>query len=116
SSGNVLSGALVFDVGYQFSGPVNLTALHVHSGVVGEMGPVVIDSGLSSTSDSDGAGNLTMTTPVLSTPDQLATLNELINSPQSYYIDLHTSDPTTGILRGQVTTRTYFFKATLSPR
>src|SRR5438093_6639740 len=40
SSGNVLSGALVFDVGYQFSGPVNLTALHVHSGVVGEMGPV----------------------------------------------------------------------------
>lgn len=115
SAGDVTSGAVTFDVGYQFSSTVTLTSLHLHSGAVGEAGPIVIDSGLSSTLDSDGAGNLTMTTPVLSSPEQLATLDGLINSPQLYYVDLHTSDTSTGTLRGQVSTRTYFFKATLSP-
>jgi hypothetical protein len=92
-----------------------LTGFHIHSGAVGESGPVVIGSGLTSTPDSDGVGSLVLTTPTLDTPEELTALNGLVNTPQLFYINLHTSDNPAGVIRGQVTTETLFYKASLLP-
>lgn len=115
AAGAIVSGVVTFDVGYQFPGAITLTGLHIHSGPVGEIGPVVINSGLSSTPDADGAGALTFTTPALTTATQLTALNGLVNAPHLYYINLHTSDNPGGAIRGQCTTETYFYRANLLP-
>jgi hypothetical protein len=116
AGGNITSGVATFDAGYQCPTAVTLTGLHIHSGATGENGPVVIDSGLGSTVDSDGAGNVTPTSATLTTPEQIATLNGLVDTPHLFYIDLHTAANPGGAMRGQVTNRTFFFEATLTPR
>jgi hypothetical protein len=116
AGGNITSGVANFDAGYQSPTALALTGLHIHSGAVGENGPVVIDSGLGSMADPDGAGNFVITSSTLTSPEQLAALDGLVNTPHLFYIDLHTAANPSGAMRGQVTTRTYFFEATLLPR
>jgi len=116
ASGNITSGIATFDAGYQWSTAVTLTGLHIHSGAVGENGPVVVDSGLGTTADPDGTGNVVRTSSTLNTPEQIATLNGLVETPHLFYIDLHTAANPGGAMRGQVTTRTYFFETILMPR
>jgi hypothetical protein len=115
TGGNITSGVAVFEVGYQFPSAVTLTGFHIHSAAVGVNGPVVINSGLTSTEDPDGVGSLSFTTPTLNTPEQLTALNGLVNTPQLFYINLHTTDNPAGVIRGQVTTETLFYKASLLP-
>ena len=115
AGGTITSGVVVFDVAYQFPGAITLTGFHIHSGAVDVSGPVVISSGLSSTPDSDGAGSLTFTTPNLTTAAQLAALTGLVATPHLYYINLHTTDNPGGAIRGQCTSETHFYKATLLP-
>jgi CHRD domain len=116
AGGNITSGVATFDAGYQWPTALTMTGLHIHSGAVGENGPVVIDSGLGSTVDSDGTGNITLISSTLTTPQQIAALNGLADTPHLFYIDLHTAANPSGAMRGQVTTRSYFFNATLLPR
>jgi hypothetical protein len=116
AGGNITSGVATFDAGYQCPTALTLTGLHIHSGAVGENGPVVIDSGLGSTADPDGTGNIVLTSSTLNRPEQIAALNGLVNTPHLFYIDLHTAANPGGAMRGQVTTTTYFFEATLSPK
>jgi hypothetical protein len=115
TGGTITSGVAVFEVGYQFPTAVTLTGFHIHSAAVGENGPVVINSGLTSTEDSDGVGSLVFTTPTLNTPEQLTALNGLVNTPHLFYINLHTTENPAGVIRGQVMTETLFYKASLLP-
>jgi CHRD domain len=115
AGGTITSGVVNFDVSYQFPGAITLTGFHIHSGAVDVNGPVVINSGLSSTPDADGAGSFSFTTPTLTTAAQLAALTGLVATPHLYYINLHTSDNPGGAVRGQCTSETYFYKATMLP-
>lgn len=115
AAGAITSGVVTFDVGYMFPGAVTLTGFHIHTGALGENGGVVINSGLASTPDSDGAGSFTFTTPSLSTAGQLTALNGLVATPHLYYMNLHTTVFPGGVIRGQCTSETYFYKANLSP-
>jgi len=115
AGGTITSGVVTFDVAYQFSGAITLTGFHIHSGAVDVNGPVVINSGLSSTPDSDGGGSLSFTTPTLTTAAQLAALTGLVATPHLYYINLHTTVNPGGAIRGQCTSETYFYKATMLP-
>jgi hypothetical protein len=115
AGGTITSGVVIFDVSYQFGRSVTLTGFHIHSGAVDANGPVVINSSLTSTPDADGAGSLSFTTPSLTTATQLAALTGLVATPHLYYINLHTSDNPGGEIRGQCTTETFFYKATMLP-
>jgi hypothetical protein len=75
----------------------------------------VIDSGLRSMTDSDGGGSLTLVSATLTSPAQVMALNGLMTTPHLYYVNIHTSDVPAGVLRGQVATETFFYKADLLP-
>ena len=51
----------------------------------------------------------------LTTAAQLAALTGLATTPHLYYINLHTTDFPGGAIRGQCTTETFFYKATMLP-
>ena len=113
AGGTITSGVVIFDVSYQFGRSVTLTGFHIHDGAVGVNGPVVINSGLTSTPEPDGTGSLSFTTPSLTTAAQLAALTGLVATPHLYYINLHTTDNPGGEIRGQCTSETFFYKATM---
>jgi CHRD domain len=114
-AGGITSGTATFELAYQFPTAITLVGFHIHSAPVGVSGPVVIGSGLNATPDATGAGTLALPAVTLDTPDQIAALNGLLTTPQLYYINLHTSDNPAGVIRGQVTTETLFYRATLLP-
>jgi len=115
AGGTITSGVVIFDVSYQFGRSVTLTGFHIHSGAVDANGPVVINSSLTSTPDADGGGSLSFTTPSLTSAVNLAALTGLVATPHLYYINLHTSDNPGGEIRGQCTSETFFYKATMLP-
>jgi hypothetical protein len=115
AGGTITSGVVIFDVSYQFGRPVTLTGFHIHTGAFDQNGVVVINSSLTSTPDADGAGSLSFTTASLTTATQLAALTGLVATPHLYYINLHTSDNPGGEIRGQCTSETFFYKATMLP-
>jgi len=115
ASGTITSGVVIFDVSYQFAGAITLTGFHIHVGAFDVSGPVVINSGLSGTPDSDGVGSISFAPVNLTTAAHIAALTGLVATPHLYYINLHTTDNPTGAIRGQCTTETFFYKATMLP-
>ena len=59
ASNNVTGGNVVFYVNYDFPGSVTITGLSLNQGAKGANGPVVIDAGTGTVTDTDGHGNLT---------------------------------------------------------
>lgn len=103
-AGDVVAGAVVFDVNYRFPGDTTFTGLHVHDGPAGQNGPVTISSGLSGTNTvatATGFGNIYRTVTV-STTGGLATLNSLIKNPENHYVNLHTTVNPGGVIRSQL--------------
>jgi len=79
-----------------------LILAHVHQGVAGANGPVVIDSGLSPTNPvalTAGAATFTRTGLTVSP----ATAQGIINNPAGFYFNVHTPLNTGGAIRGQLT-------------
>jgi hypothetical protein len=87
SNGAIVSANAVFYVNYRFGAPVTITGLTLHEGDNGSSGPVVIDTGTVSFTDSDGSGNLTRTVANIS--GSLA--QALLENPRGYYVELTTS-------------------------
>ena len=102
SSGTITEAAADFQVRYTFPGPVTVTGLHIHSGIAGSNGPVLIDSGLRAGAE-DAAGNagVTRQTAVLNTAAQIAAINGLLANQGDYYVNLHTTANPGGAIRGQ---------------
>src|SRR2546425_1856863 len=49
STGNVVGGAVSFNLNYNMGGPTTFTGLHIHNAKIGVNGPVVINTGISGT-------------------------------------------------------------------
>jgi hypothetical protein len=98
ASGNITSGNVVFYINYRFPGSVTLTGLALHQGARGSNGPVVLDAGIGTVTDTDGRGNLTKVVSGASA----SLLQALLSSPRGYYVDLTTSTNTGGALRDQL--------------
>jgi CHRD domain len=121
ASGAITSGTVVFDVNYRFplGTPVTLTGLHLHNAAVGVNGPVVIDSGLNATIRSvtvpGGVGNIFRIAEIPSTDTAgIAALTGLMADPTQFYINLHTSVNTGGVMRGQLSKNVYVFFNTMN--
>jgi uncharacterized protein (TIGR03437 family) len=106
AQGNVTSASTDFNVSFQFPADVKVTGLHIHKGKAGENGPVTIDSTIKSTdpvSTTNGRGtvNLQGQTPATNAAG-LDTVNGMLTDPSGFYVNLHTTDNPSGVIRGQL--------------
>src|SRR5690349_8686502 len=104
TAGAIVSGVVDFDIDYNFPVPVTVRGLHIHEGAAGVNGPVRIDTGLSATStvDAQGTGNI-FRQVVVTSGDALTALGGVLASPKDWYVNLHTSVNTGGLMRSQLT-------------
>ncbi len=104
SSGVVTEAVVDFVVDYSFAGPITLTGLHVHRGIRGQNGPVVLDSGLRAggAADETGKAGITRQSAKLDSATAISAINDMIANPSNFYVNLHTTDNPGGAIRGQV--------------
>jgi CHRD domain-containing protein len=116
SNGNVFAGGISFNVNFNMgSGPVTFTGLHIHNAKFATNGAVVLNSGLTSLTNTPGSGSVNLEVPITGT-DQvtLDSLRGLIENPELYYINIHTTQFPGGVIRSQMARETYHFKANMS--
>ncbi len=86
------SGSVDFVTRYAFSEAITFTGMHIHRGVSGANGPVVIDSAMPRTEDAAGTGTLRFQGQVLpSNTNGVAALRDLLTNPQGFYVNVHTT-------------------------
>ncbi len=106
--GRLAAGVVVFDVDYQGLSDAVFTGMHIHNGVAGVNGPVIINTGIGAGAASvpaapNGAGNLFYRVEVATAvPAQVATLEGIFDSPAEYYLNLHTTTFPGGLIRSQL--------------
>lgn len=103
AAGEVVSGAVDFNVTLALSGQaeLNITGLHIHRGAAGVNGPVVIDSGIQRGPISVPAVSVKGT--VLDSNEAgVAALRDLLRDPSAFYVNIHTAVFPGGAVRGQV--------------
>ncbi len=104
--GEITSGTVVLDASYMFDDEVTIQGFHIHEGEEGVAGDVVIDSGISaeeSVTDEDGVGNLRYVVNI--GPDDgtaFTALQDAVETPGDFYLNLHTPENPSGELRGQL--------------
>src|SRR3954447_7383474 len=108
--GKPVAGSVDFDVTTRFSGAVTVTGLHIHNAAAGVNGAIVIPTDVNGTDKSisiDATGRMRIqkqvqfgpgTTPAVS----IATLQDMVQNPQNYYVNIHTTVSPGGAMRGQV--------------
>jgi len=103
AAGNVVSAVVDFDVDHTFGDPVTIRGLHIHDGDFGVNGPVVIDSGISSSNTvaAEGSGN-TFRQVNVTGGNALAAVQGILMDEAGYYVNLHTTTFPGGIMRGQL--------------
>ena len=108
ADGTFAAGWAGFEVDYVLGQAYTLTGLHIHSGGPTVNGPVTINTGIAAgaasvaTPDS-GSGRLTYGVEVVAAnPASLATLNGLFESPEDFYINMHTTINAGGFIRSQL--------------
>jgi len=112
STGNVVGGAISFNVNYNSNtGATNVTGLHIHNAKIGTNGSVVLNSGVTSLPIGAGGGSISRLVDV--TGATLDFLRGLIENPELYYINIHTTEFPGGIIRSQMAKETYHFKANM---
>ncbi|MBI4473783.1 MAG: CHRD domain-containing protein, partial [Acidobacteria bacterium] len=119
TTGQIIGGAVSFNVNYNMGGgPVTFTGLHIHNGKFGVAAAAVISSGIGSNNpivDEDGIGSINIEVAV--TPANATafdSLRGLIENPENYYINLHTTTFPNGIVRAQLAREKYHFKTPMT--
>jgi uncharacterized protein (TIGR03437 family) len=106
ADGSVAAGAVLFDVNFRgFPAATTITGLHIHQAAAGVAGPIVIFSGVDGAANkvvSDtGNGNIFKLVNV-STPAAITALNALIQNPNGFYVNVHTTVNAGGAMREQL--------------
>jgi uncharacterized protein (TIGR03437 family) len=101
--GAILSGIVYFDVDYNFAAAATVTGLHIHGGGAGVNGPILIDTGITSSNTVavQGEGNIFRAVDV-SSGAALTALGGILADPSGFYVNLHTSVNTGGLMRDQL--------------
>lgn len=102
ADGRVTSGSADFIVNYRLPGAITITGLHIHRGVAGANGPVVIDSAVPRIEDTTGIAGVSSQGQVR--PDNetgLSAMTDILTNPAGFYVNLHTTANPGGVIRGQ---------------
>ncbi len=105
ATGKITSGTVDFGVRYQFPDAITITGLHIHKGDAGTNGPVLIDtriSGSNTVVDPVGKGAIDRQVDVPAGTPNVAVIEDLIRSPSSYYVNMHTMVNPGGVIRAQL--------------
>jgi uncharacterized protein (TIGR03437 family) len=105
NTGQITSGTVQFLVRPNAGTAFTATGLHIHAGGPTIAGPVVIGTALSGTNTLPvPVGVSTINLPVQVTGESVALTNlrGLFNDPSQFYVNLHTTDFSGGIMRGQL--------------
>src|SRR5439155_14878082 len=94
------------------------TGLHIHNGKIGVNGAVVINTGLSATNtvvtNATGSGSINREVLIASTDTAFDFLRGLVENPENYYVNIHTTVFPGGVIRAQLAKETYHFKTNMS--
>ncbi|MBI3210942.1 MAG: CHRD domain-containing protein [Candidatus Solibacter usitatus] len=116
--GRMGSAQVIFRANYNFGRQVTMTGFHLHNGPAGVNAGVVVASGLANLpSTPTGVGSLQFSPEVdISVAANAAVVNGLFNDPAGFYANIHTTEFTGGLIRGQLRrTDDQIFNITLSP-
>jgi len=104
ASGVITEAYVDFNVDYNFPGPITITGLHVHRGIRGQNGPVVLNSGVGSSEPADATGKAGMVRQSmrLNSEAAISAINDMIANPNNFYVNFHTAADPGGAIRGQV--------------
>jgi hypothetical protein len=119
STGNVTGGAVSFNINYNMGSAQTFTGLHIHNGKIGVNGPVVINTGISGSNsvvtNADGTGSINREVAIAATDPAFDYLRGLIENPENYYVNIHTTQFGGGAIRSQLVKEKYHFKTNMSP-
>lgn len=107
AAGEVASGSVDFIISYNMPGAASFTGLHIHRGVRGENGPVVINTGIGGAAGNvdDATGRAGMRRQAQAPPTNaaaLSALRDMLDNPAGFYVNLHTTVNPGGVIRGQL--------------
>lgn len=118
SSGVITEAVVDFVVDYSFPAAITVTGLHIHRGIRGQNGPVVLSSGVGAGLPEDGTGKagITRQSAKLDSADAISAINDMVANPGNFYVNLHTTVNPGGAIRGQVlATKATVILSQLSP-
>lgn len=101
--GIVTGGTVTFSMTYDLPAGIVLVGLHIHEGLVGTNGPVVINTGLSnanSTTLANGKGSANFVVNIAG--NSLEPFKRMLANPSGFYVNLHSSVNTGGVIRAQL--------------
>jgi hypothetical protein len=119
STGNIASGAVSFNITYNMGSVQTFTGLHIHRGKIGVNGPVVIDTRLNAggnvVTHEEGVGFINREVQISPTEtNAFEALRGLLENPENYYVNIHTTQFGGGVVRAQLSKETYYFKTNMS--
>lgn len=107
ADGDITDAIVDFDLEIYLGQPEELIALHIHRGVAGANGPIVISSGgldfnTPSVSADAGDARIYRQRVAAMDPAVLEAVEGVLANPAGYYVNLHSSSRRPGLIRGQL--------------
>jgi hypothetical protein len=104
-TGEFMQAAVDFDTTLSVVQEQNLVNMHIHRGAAGVGGPVVIDSVFGSPIPVEAGGTARIIRQFIVASDNTAgieTIEALLENPEGYYVNVHSSAHPPGVARGQL--------------
>jgi hypothetical protein len=117
-TGNITAATVMFEIDYTVPSATTFTGLHIHNITGGNVGGVVINTGLSANSpvNATGTGRITRIVNYTSTDTAgLSYVTGLLDAPENYYVNIHSTDQATGLMRAPLPKTSLTFRPPMSP-
>lgn len=105
AQGQLTGGTVTFTLFYDFAAAITFVGLHIHEGATGATGPVRINTGITANNSivsTTGKGFINIAVSVTDN-NGVGVLNRLLANPAGFYVNIHSSLNTPGVIRAQLT-------------
>jgi len=104
SDGRLNGAQVLFEADYDMTKQIGLTGFHIHEGRAGVNAGVVVNTGLANfPTPESGRGSLIFPVEAnIATDAQQGVINRLFSDPSGFYANIHTTEFTGGVIRGQL--------------